>query len=57
MAESGLVQNVPHPEMAQMRVVANAIKVNGERGELTAAPALGEHDAELLASRGAKVRE
>jgi crotonobetainyl-CoA:carnitine CoA-transferase CaiB-like acyl-CoA transferase len=48
VARSGMIQNVPHPAKQDLRVVANAIKVNGERARLTAAPALGAHNDELL---------
>ncbi len=45
---SGLVQAVPHPEKPDLRVVASPIKVNGERGHLAAAPALGADNEALL---------
>jgi len=58
VARSGMIQNVPHPEKHDLRVLTSPIKVNGERAELTAAPALGAHNDELLGERaeGAQVR-
>ena len=58
VAGSGMIQNVPHPKKADLRVLASPIKVNGERADLAAPPALGAHNAELLGERaaGAKVR-
>jgi crotonobetainyl-CoA:carnitine CoA-transferase CaiB-like acyl-CoA transferase len=46
---SGMVQNVPHPERADLKVLTSPIKVDGERAALVAAPALGADNAELLA--------
>jgi crotonobetainyl-CoA:carnitine CoA-transferase CaiB-like acyl-CoA transferase len=58
VARSGLIQNVRHPQMPELRVVANPIKIDGERAELSPAPALGAHDAEFLgATAAAQVRE
>jgi crotonobetainyl-CoA:carnitine CoA-transferase CaiB-like acyl-CoA transferase len=53
-----MIQNVPHPEKNDLRVLTSPIKVNGERAELTAAPALGAHNDELLGEHadGAKAR-
>ena len=51
VARSGMIQNVPHPEKTDLRVLTSPIKVNGERAELTAAPALGAHNDELLGER------
>jgi len=50
---SGMIQNVPHPEDSDLRVLTSPIKVNGERAPLTAAPALGAHNDELLGARAA----
>jgi hypothetical protein len=49
---------VPHPEKSDLRVLTSPIKVNGERAELAAPPALGAHNAELLGEQpeGAQVR-
>ena len=53
-----MIQNVPHPEKSDLRVLTNPIKVNGERPLVPAPPALGAHNAELLgeATEGVKVR-
>jgi crotonobetainyl-CoA:carnitine CoA-transferase CaiB-like acyl-CoA transferase len=53
-----MIQTVPHPTKGDLRVLTSPIKVNGERAELTAAPALGAHNDELLGERpeNAKVR-
>ncbi len=58
VARSGMIQNVPHPEKDDLRVLTSPIKVNGERADLTAPPALGAHNDELLGERaaGAKAR-
>ncbi|MEO8465980.1 MAG: CoA transferase [Gammaproteobacteria bacterium] len=58
VARSGMVQNVPHPEKSDLRVLTSPIKVNGERAQATAPPALGAHNEELLGARaeGAKVQ-
>ncbi len=53
VARSGMIQHVPHPTKQDLRVVANAIKINGERAQLTAAPALGASTDELLGSGAA----
>jgi crotonobetainyl-CoA:carnitine CoA-transferase CaiB-like acyl-CoA transferase len=49
VATSGMIQNVPHPEKPDFRLVACPIKVNGERAELTACPPLGADNDDLLA--------
>ncbi len=53
-----MIQNGPHPEKSDLRVLTSPIKVNGERAELIAAPALGAHNDELLgeSAEDAKVR-
>ena len=58
VARSGMIQGVPHPEKSDLRVLTSPIKVNGERAMLTAPPALGAHNDELLGEpvEGAKVQ-
>ena len=48
LAASGMLAGVPHPEAADMRMLANPIRVDGERVPATRAPALGEHTGEGL---------
>ena len=48
LAASGMLAGVPHPEAADMRMLANPIRVDGERVPATRAPALGEHTGEVL---------
>ena len=44
----GMVQTVPHPLRPDFRVLANPIKLDGDRLPAKRGPALGEHTAELL---------
>ena len=48
LAAGGMLAGVPHPEAADMRMLANPIRVDGERVPATRAPALGEHTGEVL---------
>jgi crotonobetainyl-CoA:carnitine CoA-transferase CaiB-like acyl-CoA transferase len=52
VAQSGMVQAVPHPDRPDLRVLASPIKIDGERPALTPAPKLGEANEALL-ERGA----
>jgi crotonobetainyl-CoA:carnitine CoA-transferase CaiB-like acyl-CoA transferase len=56
VARSGMIQNVPHPERSDLRVLTSPIKVNGERAQLTAAPALGAHNREVLGEPAADAK-
>jgi crotonobetainyl-CoA:carnitine CoA-transferase CaiB-like acyl-CoA transferase len=51
----GMVETVPHPDKPDLRVVANPIKVNGERAPLSAAPTLGADNEALLQRSRTKV--
>jgi crotonobetainyl-CoA:carnitine CoA-transferase CaiB-like acyl-CoA transferase len=46
---TGMVRNVPTADRPGFRVLGNPIKVNGQRAEQVAAPALGAHNDALLA--------
>ncbi len=48
VAASGMIQNVAHPDKADLRVLSNPLKVNGERLELKVCSPLGADNAELL---------
>ena len=48
LADGQMLAGVPHPEAADMRMLANPIRVDGERVTATRAPALGEHTGEVL---------
>ena len=58
VAQSGMIQAVPHPDQPDLRVLASPIKIDGERPALTPAPKLGEANEELLgrAAAGAKAK-
>jgi crotonobetainyl-CoA:carnitine CoA-transferase CaiB-like acyl-CoA transferase len=47
-----MVRSLPHPTRADFRVLANPIKLDGERLPSRAAPALGEHTEEVLRDAG-----
>lgn len=49
---TGMVRSLPHPARPDFRVLANPIKVGGERLPARIAPALGEHTDELLREVG-----
>jgi len=51
-AAVGMVRAVPHPARPDFRVLANPIKLDGERLPSHPAPALGEHTDELLRDAG-----
>ena len=48
----GMVRPLSHPERPDFRVLANPIKLDGERLPSRPAPALGEHTNELLRDAG-----
>jgi crotonobetainyl-CoA:carnitine CoA-transferase CaiB-like acyl-CoA transferase len=49
---TGMVRALPHPARADFRVLANPIKLDGERLHSSIAPRLGEHTDELLREAG-----
>jgi crotonobetainyl-CoA:carnitine CoA-transferase CaiB-like acyl-CoA transferase len=48
VARTGMIQTVPHPKKPDLRVLTSPIKIDGQRGELTAAPELGADNAALI---------
>jgi crotonobetainyl-CoA:carnitine CoA-transferase CaiB-like acyl-CoA transferase len=52
LLENGMVRAVPHPKNAAMRALANPIKINGERLDQHAAPALGADSENILRELG-----
>jgi crotonobetainyl-CoA:carnitine CoA-transferase CaiB-like acyl-CoA transferase len=48
----GMVRSLPHPSRPDFRVLANPIKLDGERVPSRLAPALGEHTQALLREVG-----
>jgi succinate---hydroxymethylglutarate CoA-transferase len=52
LAEAGGVQPVPHPEMPQMRMLANPIRLDGQRPALRPGPALGADTDAVLSGAG-----
>ncbi|NJD31376.1 MAG: CoA transferase [Gammaproteobacteria bacterium] len=48
----GMVRSLPHPARADFRVLANPIKLDGERLPSRLAPGLGQHTDELLREVG-----
>lgn len=57
LREIGLVQTVDHPDRKGMRVLANPIRVDGERLPTKAAPLLGADSEAVLAEAGLSVDE
>jgi len=51
-AAIGMVRTLPHPARPDFRVLANPIKLDGERLPSRTAPALGEHTVEVLRGAG-----
>jgi crotonobetainyl-CoA:carnitine CoA-transferase CaiB-like acyl-CoA transferase len=49
VAEVGMVASVPHPARADLRVLANPLKIDGKRPTQVAAPALGADTEAVLA--------
>ena len=48
----GMVRSLPHPTRPDFRVLANPIKLGGERLPSRSAPALGAHTEEVLREAG-----
>ncbi|MDH5227883.1 MAG: CoA transferase, partial [Gammaproteobacteria bacterium] len=48
----GMVQHLPHPALAAHRVLANPIKLDGERLPSRLAPALGQDTDDVLRELG-----
>lgn len=48
LAEIGMIKNVPHPVDPQMRLLANPLRIDGNRLEQTAGRALGADNEHLL---------
>jgi crotonobetainyl-CoA:carnitine CoA-transferase CaiB-like acyl-CoA transferase len=48
----GMVRGLPHPARDDFRVLANPIKLDGERLDSRVAPRLGEHTVQLLREAG-----
>jgi crotonobetainyl-CoA:carnitine CoA-transferase CaiB-like acyl-CoA transferase len=53
----GMVRDLAHPARADFRVLANPIKLDGERLPSRRAPRLGEHTEAILAEAGLTVAE
>jgi crotonobetainyl-CoA:carnitine CoA-transferase CaiB-like acyl-CoA transferase len=53
----GMVRSLPHPARPDFRVLANPIKLDGERLASRRAPALGEHTEEVLLAAGLSQEE
>jgi crotonobetainyl-CoA:carnitine CoA-transferase CaiB-like acyl-CoA transferase len=51
-AAIGMVRTLPHPSRPDFRVLANPIKLDGERLPSRPAPMLGEHTEEVLRAAG-----
>ena len=56
-AAIGMVRALPHPERPDFRVLANPIKLDGERLPSRTAPGLGEHTEEVLRAAGFTTQE
>jgi crotonobetainyl-CoA:carnitine CoA-transferase CaiB-like acyl-CoA transferase len=52
-----MVRDLPHPARADFRVLANPIKLDGDRLPSRCAPRLGEHTDEVLAGAGLSATE
>jgi crotonobetainyl-CoA:carnitine CoA-transferase CaiB-like acyl-CoA transferase len=52
LAETGMVDTAPHPDRAEMRVLANPIRLDGERLPNRAAPLLGADTDAVLSEAG-----
>lgn len=52
MAEVGMLDKAPHPDRADMRVLANPIRIDGQRLPNRAAPLLGVDTEDILAEAG-----
>jgi crotonobetainyl-CoA:carnitine CoA-transferase CaiB-like acyl-CoA transferase len=56
-AAIGMVRKLPHPARPDFRVLANPIKLDGERLPSRPAPMLGEHTEEVLRAAGFTAQE
>jgi crotonobetainyl-CoA:carnitine CoA-transferase CaiB-like acyl-CoA transferase len=56
-AAIGMVRALPHPARPDFRVLANPIRLDGQRLPSRAAPGLGEHTDEVLRSAGLTPQE
>jgi crotonobetainyl-CoA:carnitine CoA-transferase CaiB-like acyl-CoA transferase len=56
-AAIGMVRTLPHPARPDFRVLANPIKLDGERLPSRTAPGLGEHTEEVLRAAGFTAQE
>jgi crotonobetainyl-CoA:carnitine CoA-transferase CaiB-like acyl-CoA transferase len=56
-AATGMVRALPHPQRPDFRVLANPIRLDGERLPSRTAPALGAHTDALLAEAGLSPEE
>jgi len=56
VAEVGMVASVPHPARADLRVLANPLKIDGQRPRQVAARDLGADTEALLAELAAAQR-
>lgn len=56
-SEVGMVRSLPHPRQPDYRVLANPVKLDGQRLPSRIAPRLGEHTDELLAAAGYSAAE
>jgi len=52
LERTGMIETVPHPDRADMRALANPIRLDGERPRGQAAPLLGADNDGILASLG-----
>lgn len=52
VGQTGMLQQLEHPQRPAMRVLANPVKLSGERLPASPAPALGADNAALLAELG-----
>lgn len=48
ISEVQMISAVPHPSRPNFRMLANPLRLNGQRLEQTAAPLLGEHNARFV---------
>jgi crotonobetainyl-CoA:carnitine CoA-transferase CaiB-like acyl-CoA transferase len=52
LAETQMIQNVPHPDRPNMRALANPVKLDGQRVASTHAPKLGQDTDAILRGLG-----
>lgn len=52
LSETGMLQTVDHPDRHELRVMANPIRIDGDRMPSTAAPLLGADTDDLLGELG-----